>query len=222
LGAAFVADIFHEVDEEVRKEQLKKLWDRYGVYLIVLAVLVVAGVGAWRGYQYYETKQSTEAGAQFEGAATLAEQGKQDEAEAAFAKLANDAPGGYRALARLRAAAALSEKDPKAAVAAYDAIAADGALDRTLRDTAAIRAGILLVDTAPLDEMRRRLEPQAEPGKTFRHTAREMLALSAWRNDDLAAARRYVDMITIDPETSQGVRQRSEVLNALLGGKSGS
>ena len=44
-GAAepFVSDIFHEVDEEVRREQLKKLWDRYGIYLIALAVLVVVG-----------------------------------------------------------------------------------------------------------------------------------------------------------------------------------
>lgn len=212
-----MADIFHEVDEEVRKDQLKKLWERYGIVVIVLAVLVVAGVAAWRGYQYYENKKSAEVGAQFENAVTLSEQGKQAEAEAAFAKIAGEAPGGYRTLARLRAAAALSDKDSKAAVAAYDAIAADNSVDRTLRDAAAVRAGILLVDSAPFDELRSRLGPQAEPGRTFRHTAREMLALSAWRNDDLASARRYVDMIAADAGTPQGTRQRTEVLSALLG-----
>ena len=45
-----MADIFQEVDEEVRREQLKKLWERYGNLIIAACVLVVVGVGAWRGY----------------------------------------------------------------------------------------------------------------------------------------------------------------------------
>jgi hypothetical protein len=216
-----VADIFREVDEEVRRAQLKRLWERYGAYLVALAVLIVVGVGAWRGYQYWQNKRAAEAGAQFEQAANLSEQGKYAEAEAAFARIAAEGPSGYRALARLRAAAALANTDVKAAVAAYDAIAADGSLDQSLRDIAALRAGILLVDTASLEEMRRRLDPLSEPGRTFRHSAREMLALSAWRNSDSAAARRYVDMINNDADTPQGVRSRVELLSALLasGGK---
>ena len=31
-----VSDIFQEVDEEVRREQLKKLWERYGTYIIAV------------------------------------------------------------------------------------------------------------------------------------------------------------------------------------------
>ena len=46
-----MADIFHEVDEEVRRERLKKLWDRYSIYIIALAVLIVAAIGAWRAYE---------------------------------------------------------------------------------------------------------------------------------------------------------------------------
>lgn len=217
-----MADIFHEVDEEVRKERLQKIWQQYGHYIVAFAVLVVVGVGGWRGYQYWENKKSAEAGAQFERAAALSDQGKHAEAETAFAAIARDAPSGYRALARLRAAAALSETDAKAAVAAYDAIAADNSVDRNLRDAAAVRAGMLLVDSAPFDEIRRRLDPMAEPGRTFRHTAREMLALSAWRTGDAAAARRYIDMISGDAETPQGTRARADVLSALLSGsKSG-
>jgi len=216
-----VADIFQEVDEEVRRERLQKLWERYGALFIALAVLIVAGVGAWRGYQYWQNKKAAEAGTQFEQAANLAEQGKHTEAQAEFDKIAADGPSGYRALARLRAATELANTDAKGAVAAYDAIETDTSLDQGLRDLAALRAGMLLVDTAPLDEMRRRLEPLSEPGRTFRHSAREMLALSAWRNNDAATAKRYVDMVNDDPETPQGVRSRIELLSALLasGGK---
>jgi len=216
-----VADIFQEVDEEVRREQLKKLWDRYGIHLIVLAVLVIAAVGGWRFYQYWEAKKSAEAGAQFEQAATLSEQGKHSEAETAFAKIAAEAPAGYRTLARLRAASELANSDVKAAVAAYDQIAADSSVGLSLQDAASLRAAMLLVDTAPFSDLRLRLEPMTEPTRTFRHTAREMLALSAWRNGDAASAKRYIEMINNDAETPQGTRSRIEVLAALVaGGKS--
>ena len=47
----FLADIFHEVDEEVRRERLQRLWERYSIHIIALAVLIVAGIGGWRGYE---------------------------------------------------------------------------------------------------------------------------------------------------------------------------
>jgi hypothetical protein len=211
-----LADIFHEVDEEVRRERLKKLWDRYSVYVIALAVLIVAGIAAWRGYEYWVAKRTAAAGAAFEAALTLSEQGKFAEAEAALAKIAADAPAGYRLLARMRAAAALGQIKPAEAVKAYDELSADASLGAIWQDLAAIRAGMLLVDTASLADMRRRLDPVAEPARSFRHTARELLALSAWRNHDLAAARRYLDMITGDAESPVGTRARPEVLSGMI------
>jgi hypothetical protein len=218
-----VADIFHEVDEEVRRERLQKLWDRYSIYIIGLAVLIVAVIGAWRGYEYWQAKQAAAAGAAFESALSLSEQGKHAEADAAFAKIEADAPPGYRTLARMRAAAELALTKPADAVKAYDELAADASLGSTLQDLAAVRAGMLMVDSASLADMRRRLDPVAEPGHAFRHNARELLALSAWRNHDFTAARRYLDMITNDAESPPGTRARSDVLAALIaadGGKS--
>ena len=79
-----------------------------------------------------------------------------------------------------------------------------------------MRAGLLLVDKAPLADLRRRLDPVAEPGRSFRHTARELLALSAWRNHDVAAARRYIDMIAGDAEAPPGAARACDVLSALI------
>ena len=211
-----MADIFHEVDEEVRRDQLKKLWDRYSIYLIALAVLIVVGMAGWRGYEYWVAKKAAAAGAEFEAAIALNEQGKKAEAEAAFAKVAAEAPSGYRVLARMRAAGALAQSKPADAVKAYDELSADASLGIIWQDLAAVRAGLLLVDTAPLADMRRRLDPVAEPTRSFRHTARELLALSAWRNHDVAAARKYIDMIAGDAESPIGVRARADVLSALI------
>ena len=211
-----MADIFHEVDEEVRRERLKKLWDRYSIYVIGAAALIVAVIGAWRGYEYWQAKQAAAAGAAFESALSLSEAGKHDEAEAAFTKIAGEAPAGYRMLARFRAAADLAQAKPPEAVKAYDELAADTSLGTTLQDLAAVRAGMLVVDNASLSELQRRLDPASAPERSFRHTARDLLALSAWRNHDFAAARRYIDMIATDAETPAGTRARAEVLSALI------
>jgi hypothetical protein len=211
-----VSDIFQEVDEEVRREQLKRLWQNYGHYFVAACILIVAGVGAWRGYQWWEAKQAAQAGAAFEQAANFAEAGKHQEAEAAFAKLASDGTGGYRVLSRLREAAQLAPTDSKAAVSAYDQIAADSSAGQVMQDLAAVRAGFLLVDTAPYSEMQSRLEPLTAADRTFRHSARELLALSAWKSGDMTAARQWTDMIMTDPQTPAGTRSRAQVLSELI------
>ena len=211
-----MSELFDEVDEEVRREQLKKLWDRYSVYFIALMVLIVAAVGGWRGYQYLEAQKAAEAGAAFEKAAELSEQDKHAEAETAFTELAAKAPSGYRTLARLRAAAEAAARDPKAAAKMYDDIAADRGVGGEWQDLAKIRAAGLLVDSASYADMQQRLESSATPKSTFRHSAREMLALSAWRNNDATAARKWLDAIAEDGETPSGLRSRAEALQALL------
>jgi hypothetical protein len=211
-----VSDIFQEVDEEVRRERLHKLWQQYGNYVVALCIVIVAGVGAWRGYQYWEVKKAGEAGAAFESAVLLAEAGKHQEADAAFAKIATDGTAGYRVLARLREAAELALTDKKAAVAAYDGIIADSSVGPVIQDLAAVRAGYLLVDTAPYSEIRTRLEALAAPGRTFHHSAREILALSAWKSGDMTAARQWADMIMTDPQTPASTRSRAELLTELI------
>jgi hypothetical protein len=211
-----VSDIFQEVDEEVRREQFKKLWERYQVYVIAAAVLIVLAVGGWRGYDWWETKKAAEAGAAFEAAIALSEQGKHAEAQAAFAKIAQDTTTTYRTLALVRAAAEFAQTDPKAAVTAYDKIAADLSVGSELRDLAGLRAGALLIDSGSFADASRRLEPVAGADHTFKHTARELLALAAWRAGDTAAAKRWIEMISTDPGTPPDERNRMEMLSALM------
>jgi hypothetical protein len=211
-----VSDIFDEVDEEVRRERLQRLWDRHGTLFIALAVLIVVGVAGWRGYDYWQTKKAAEAGAKFTDAALLSESGKHEEAEKAFARLATEGTAGYRALARLREASELAKRDPKAAVAAYDDIAASSATGQPLRDLAALRAAMLVADTAPLPELTRRLEPLTGADAPFRHSARELLAFAAWKAGDMAAVKKWSQLIRDDPETPASLRERVEVLQALI------
>jgi hypothetical protein len=208
-----VSELFSEVDEELRREQLHRLWSRYSIFIVAAAILIVAAVGGWRGYQYFEAKKAAEAGSAFEAAAALTNPA---EAEAAFKKIAIEGTSGYRGLARLRAAAEAAKQDPQKGVKSYDAIASDSGLDATVQEIARLRAAGLLIDTAPYDEINQRLGAYSGGTHTFRHSARELLALSAWRANNVDAARQWLDMIGTDPESPASLRTRAEALQALL------
>ncbi len=211
-----MSELFAEVSEDVHRAQLKRLWEKYSFLIGGAALLVIAAVAGWRGYEYLEAKKAAEVGAAFDRAVELSEQNKHSEAEAAFNDLATTAPSGYRMLARLRAAAEVASRDPQAAVKIYDEIAADRSADSLVQEVAKIRAASLLVDTAPYSDILQRLEPETAPEAAFRHTARELLALSAWRANDTTAARKWLDMIANDAETPPALRSRVEAMQALL------
>jgi hypothetical protein len=211
-----VTELFDEVDEEVRREQLQKLWEKYSIHIIAAALLVIAAVGGWRGYQYLQEKKAAEAGDAFNKAIELSDQGKHADAEAAFNDLAAKAPWGYRMLSRFRAAAEVAARDPQAAAKLFDDLAADSSIGAEQQALARIRAAGLLVDTASYADMQRRLEPDTMAGQTFRHVARELLALSAFRVNDTTATRQWLDQLELDADTPPSVRSRAEALQALL------
>ena len=211
-----MSELFDEVDEEVRREQLKKLWDKYSLFIIAAAILVVAAVGGFRFYKYTEAQKAAVAGDAFTKAVQLSEQSKHAEAETAFTNLAAKAPAGYRMLSRIRAAAEAADRDPKAAVKMFDDIAADRSIGAEEQAIARIRAAGLLLDTTGYNDMVQRLQGDTAPDATFRHAARELLALSAYRANDATAARKWLDMIELDGETPPSLRSRAEALQALL------
>ena len=210
-----MSDIFREVDEEVRRERLRQMWERHGKYIIAACVLVVVAVAGWRYYEWNEAKKAAEAGAQFEAAMALINEGKNKEAEEAFGQIAAGSTPSYRMLAKFREAAELARRDPKAAAAIYDQLAADSSIGRVLQDLAAVRAAAIHVDTETYSELAKRLEPLTLPDRAFRHSARALLALSAWRSNDATAMRKWREMSLGDPETPAGTRGQIQMLMAL-------
>lgn len=210
-----MTDIFHEIEEDLRRERFRRLWDRYGLYLILLCVAVVAAAGAWSGYRYWTQKQSEASGARFEAASALIADGKPKEAEAALDALAKDGTAGYRMLARFRDAGLLAASDRAAAVAAYDALSTDASVGAIGQDVARVRAALLLVDNAPLAEMVQRMQPLADGTGPMRHSARQILALAQFKAGDMAAANKIARSIMEDPETPPAIRSQGQLIRTL-------
>jgi hypothetical protein len=207
--------LFREVDEEVRQEQLKKLWDRHGNIITAVAVGIVLAVAGLKGWQFWQLKQAEAAGAAYFSAVKLADDGNGAEADKLLAAIGH---AGYGQLARLREAAALAAAGKgDDAVKSYDAIAADASLDQTIRDLAKIRAGYLLADTLTPDEILSRLGAFDKEDGPWRNPAREIFGLAAWRTGDYAMAQRYMLAIASDRTAPGNLQRRALVMLQLLG-----
>jgi hypothetical protein len=194
--------LIREVDEEVRQDEYKKLWDRHGTKFMALAVGVVLAVAGYEGWKYYL------------GAVQKANDGKYEDALAALAAVKHP---GFQQLGKLREAAVLAAKgDTEKAVAAYDVIIADAKTDTVLADLARVRQGYILVDTATPDELRTRLSQFNVDTHPWRHAVREIFGLSAYRVKDFKLADGFMNQIFADPDAPQAIKQRAQVMVQLI------
>src|SRR4026209_42964 len=119
-----------EIDEELRREQLLKLWERYGIHLVAVAVLLIGGIGGYKYYEHRRALAAEAAGASLVMAAREAAQNKKAEAQKVLEGIATNAPAGYAVIARLRLAAAERDAGKTAeAAAAFEAIAKESSVD---------------------------------------------------------------------------------------------
>ena len=211
-----MADIFREVDDDLRRDNAQQLWDKYGIYLIGAAVAIVVVTSAFVGWRAFTTSQAETAALAFIEAERAASVEGAD-APAIYAALAEDAPAGYAALARLRAAAAFTEAGEKvAAVETYETLVADTSAEPILRDLAQVKAGALLVGEASYDDLATRLVALTDESAPWRNPVREVLGLAAYREQKYERAYAYFQEIVNDPTATPGVRDRAHVMIALV------
>ncbi|MEX2648295.1 MAG: tetratricopeptide repeat protein [Alphaproteobacteria bacterium] len=213
-----MADIFREVDEEVRKDELARLWRRWGKAVIAVAVVVVLAAAGYSGWREWRESRRAAAAASFVTAGELASAGRHAEAAEAFAAMAEDAPGGFADLARLRSAQAYAAAGERAAaLAAFDALVTDPDGEPFLQGIARFSGALLTVDDGDPAEVRTRLAPLLAPGSPLRAPARELEGLLALRTGDLAGAAAIFAELAGDADAPLGVRARAAELAASLG-----
>jgi hypothetical protein len=214
---------FREVDQELRQDKAKALWDRYGTAIIAAAVAIVLATAAFVGWDYWSQSRADASGDAYLQALELARDGKADEAKAALAALEADGYGAYPVLARMRDATLLAEEgDFTGAVAAFDSVVADSAIPMALREMARLRAGLLLVDHGSYADVSGRVETLTAETNPLRHSAREALGLSAWKEGRTADAATLFDQIVNDDAAPQGARQRATMMSELIRGSGAS
>ncbi len=207
--------LLREVDDEVRQEQLAALWNKYGIYVLGVVMLISLSIAGSTLYRQNEQAKAAAASARFQIASDLAAQGKHEDAIIAFNALT--APAAYGVLSQLRAAseyAAIGDNDK--ALALNEEVAKNTSAPVEIRDLAALRAVQARLDKMTLPEAQTDLAPLMTPTAPFRYSAREFLALAALRQGDNTLATQELQTLVQDPATPQGMRRRvSDLLSTL-------
>jgi len=208
-------DVFREVEEEMRRERMKELWDRFGVYVLGVAGLVVLLVAGQALYSNYAQNQAAEASDAFLAATealdaeTPPTADARADAQAKLEELAGSGPAGYEALARFRLAGEkLEAGDREAAQELLDDIAGASGADPILRDLAKIRAAMVALSLRDFTGVENRLSEFLTVESPWRHSARELVGLAALESGDTERAQNILSEAVIDTETPPSVRSR--------------
>ncbi len=213
-----MSDIFNDIDEDLRRENLKQMGRKALPWVSALCVALVLGAAAWSGYEWYNTSKSGEASVKYQAALDLAQQGKFTEADTVFMELSHQGPKGYATLSRFRHASINAIVEPSRAYEQFDVLADDKALSKDLQDLARIRSAQILLDQGQYSDIESRIQALAEnPSSTWRHAAREILALAAWKAGNEEQARRWGEMVLSDFSAPAGTRGRAQLVLDILG-----
>ena len=212
-----MGDIFNEVDEDVRRDQIIQLWQRYGRYFLALLAAIVLGTGANATWKHLQTKRMMAEGEEFSAAMSLVQSGQYEQANLRFSKQIASSGAGYVQLAKLQKAAALiAAKDHRGAISVYDDLAGMPTSDGIIANLAVILSAIHRIDVDRADEAADLLVDLAEGTGPWRHLARETRALALLNIGDELGARELLVSLVDDPTSPPGVRSRAtEVLGTL-------
>ena len=207
-----MTDIFREVEEDVRRERIQKLWKAYGNYAIAAIALVFLGIGGWQLWQRHEAEERANFAAQFIAAQRIS---NPQSAASAFVDIARSAPKGYAAVARLSQAAAMFASGQQGnAIELYKQIAKDD--NGPIGMVARLRAAWALSDSASRLELQELLRPLNQPGSAWRQDAQEVLAYADYRAMDTRSALAKFSALAVDPEAPESLRRRAEAMAAFL------
>ena len=210
-----MADIFDEINEELKQDRMAALWQRYGKYLIAVVVAIVAGVSLSQGYSYYTTQRDARAADAF-FQAILA-----DDVTSSLETAAPELNEGYALLAEFRSAAALAQ-DGKAAEAEqrYLALAERTDAEQIYRDLALLLSVMHAPQTADAADLQARLEPLASASSSLQGLALEQMVALDLRRGDSAAAIEKLNRLVALTDIPTSLRQRAaQVLNVVSEGQ---
>lgn len=212
-----MADIFKEVDEELRRDRAEEIWRKYRVPVIGFVVTVALGVGAWEVWKRVDQGNRLEASEAFAAALEQVDIGQEAAALNALAEIESGSTA-YADLAAFKRAELLAGQGQSAqAIEVWDRLAKNKDLANGLAEAALIFSVMHQVESGDAAVLTARLAPLIGEGRPYRHTAMELQAALALKQGNNGQAADLYQQIADDPEAPGGLRTRAAQMLSLLG-----
>ncbi|MEO6014533.1 MAG: tetratricopeptide repeat protein [Devosia sp.] len=203
--------LIREVDDELRRDRMRKLWRQSAPFVIGAAIAVVLLVAGYEGWTWYQDSTSAKSSDQFYAAGAVADGTDLDAAKKALDDVIATGSGGYPSLAKFREAALLAQQGKTDdAVAAYDGLATSLS-DTHMRELALILSAQLLIDKGDVAAVEQRVGGSIDPTSPMRNAAREVLGLVQYKAGKLDDAMKSFQAVVDDPLASRDLQSRVQI-----------
>lgn len=203
--------LLREVDEELRRDRMRKLWRQAAPFVIGAAVAVVLLVAGYEGWSWWTESNASRSSDQFYTAAQAADGADLAAAEKALDEVIAQGSGAYPALAEFRKASLLAQQGKiDEAVAAYDSLATKQSSTH-LREVALVMAANLLIDKGDVAAVEQRVAGSIVPESPMRNAAREVLGLAQYKAGQFDAAMATFQAILDDPFSARDLQGRVQI-----------
>lgn len=207
-----------EVDEELRRDQMRDFWTKRGMALIAVLLIGLAAFGGWLYWQHRQTAAAEAQGERFSAALDDIGAGARDKAVPVFTELSKEGNPGYRAMAKMmQADLALEKQDLAGAATIFGEMAADTTLPQPVRDLSLIRQTAAQFDTLPPQQVIQRLKPLAVKGNPWLGSAGEMVAIAHLKLNQRREAGAMFRLVGQDEGVPETLRSRAVQMAGVLG-----
>ncbi len=207
-----------EVDENLRRDQVRDFFKTYGNWLIAGVVVFLAASGGFIWWQQHQVKRSEGQVEQLAQVYKDVGNGQTSTAAPQLDELAKSGSIGVRASAMFaRAVLALQDNDTKSAVDIYRSIATDDDFPKAYRDAALVRQTAIEFDQLQPQDVISRLAPLTKAGEPWFGSAGELTALAMLKQGKQQEAGQLFAAIARDAGVPETIRTRAVQVAGSLG-----
>lgn len=206
-----------EIDEELKNEKLKRIWDKYGLLIIIFVTLAVFAAVSFETFKAWQDRRNQEMSNTFAYALNLQNQGRFAEADEVLTSLVDADKGVYSNIAEMQKVNLLLEQNQtEKALSLLQDICNNEDFNPQIRDVALIKLASYKLENAPAQEIKDLLTPLLEQQSLWNLTAKELLAMLAVREKDYSQAIDLYQEISSAPKAPETMKARAvDMINVL-------
>ncbi len=207
-----------EVDEDLKNESMKKLWDKYGLFVLLIVIVSLTVAVSYESIKSWYIKRAENRTEGYAVALSMQNQGLFDDSLEALDLIINQKMGTYAELAEMQKANILLEQNKeKEALALLEKIANDKSRSQQLRDTALIKLASYRQDGATFEEMSELLSSITKSkDNAWYAVAEDMLATILLRDGNIEQAKEIYNALLENQDTPDDLKNRIKDILSVL------
>ena len=205
-----MADLFQEIDDELRQDKASRLWRVYGKYVVAVAIVIIISVGGYKFWQQKQLDDGEKASIAYEAALARSASGDH---KGAIDQLNEEEIGivaGYAALSQMQKAnLAMKINDFEAALITFKEIAKNDNYPKSIKEWASFRYATVRVEKQIDSNALADLDSLIASDSPWRFLAKEIKAIKEIETGNKSEAKVIFSELSDDENAPERLRVRA-------------